>query len=184
MSWLDDAEGVVEHAEEEAAKVADSTNWKPAEGEILKGKLLNGAIVDGDYGPCKILNVETEDGSVVTVWAGNKLLADAVDQQAPAPGKGVVIKYGGMKKPSKPGGREYKLFTLACEESDFEYWLNIQKAFAAEASGPSSFDPVTLGGRNAGLESAWLHALGRTPARRVRLGAWLAIDSPREREAT
>ena len=133
MSWDDDAELLLEKEQADREKLSKTKTWKPDEGEILKGTLLEGKILDGEYGPCHIMNIEDADGEVWTVWAGNKLLKDALLDQAPKPGKGVSIKFDGVKKPAKPGGREYKAFYMACEASDHAYWRGVAQAFAAQS---------------------------------------------------
>ena len=133
MSWDDDAEVLLEKEQADREKLSKTKTWKPEEGDILKGTLLEAKIIDGEYGPCRVLNIEDADGEVWSVWAGNKLLKDAVIEQAPAQGKGVSIKFDGVKQPSKPGGREYKAFYMACEVTDHAYWKEVSDAFYAHA---------------------------------------------------
>jgi len=145
MAWEDDAELLLEKEQEDREKLSDTTTWKPKEGDVLIGTLLEGKILDGEYGPCHIMNIEDKDGKVWTVWAGNKLLKDAVIEQAPKVGKGVSVKFDGMKQPSKPGGREYKAFYMACQESDHGYWKGVQEAFYNQNPDGSTSVPAADG---------------------------------------
>ena len=143
MSWDDDAEVMLEKEQADREKLSSTQTWKPKEGDVLKGKLLEGKIIDGEYGPCKVLNIEDSDGKVWSVWAGNKLLKEAVDAQAPAQGKGVSIKFDGLKQPKRAGGREYGAYYMVVEVSDHEYWANVSRAFYANAE---ALDPAGGGG--------------------------------------
>ncbi len=128
--WIDDAEEMVNQQQQDQAKLGDTTNWNPEEGDILAGTLLEGKIVPTKYGDTHVMFVEDADEKVWMVWCGNTTLKNALLSQAPKPGNGVSIKFDGMKKATKPGGNDYKAFYLACEASDHEYWLEVAQTFA------------------------------------------------------
>ncbi len=111
-SWLDDVEATieVEHAEQEA--IADATTWNPKEGDLLKGKLIGVKYINTKFGWTHLCHIVDNDGKAWDVWCGRTLLKNQLLEQMPALGKGIAIKYHGMKE-----GKEFKYhdYTLSCE---------------------------------------------------------------------
>lgn len=137
-SWLDSADEVIAHEEEQAQKRAEATTWKPHSNDkhpqILKGKLIDGDIASTEYGETRVLTIEDAEGKMWTVWCGGMLLKDAVITQAPKVGAGIIIKHGGLKQPQKEGGREYRMWTMATEASDFAHWKEAKDRLNAAAA--------------------------------------------------
>ncbi len=129
-AWIDDAEAMVNKNQEDESKLENVQQWKPEEGDILAGTLLEGKLISSQYGPLYLMFVEDRDEVVWSVMCGNATLKNALLDQTPKPGNGVSIKFDGMKKATKPGGNDYKAFYLACEASDHEYWLEVAQTFA------------------------------------------------------
>jgi len=137
----DAARKAVEDKEESDSKISDAEVWKPGEGEILVGTLLEAKYVDTSYGPAHLMQIETPEDGVMTVWCSSKMLKDAVLDQAPAVGTWVSIKYGGKKEPKTEGGRAYNAYYMQCGEADFEYWHNLsRKTSNEEASEQTTTD--------------------------------------------
>lgn len=121
--WLDSAEQKMEDAAAVIEKRQGAETWKPKEGDVLQGTLLDGDYyVGGSHGPVHVLTIEDKDGKVWTVWCGSALLVKAMSDEAPKVGKGIRIKFDGKKPPSKPGGYEWNAYYMVAEEADHEYW--------------------------------------------------------------
>jgi hypothetical protein len=151
-AWEDEAEQLMTQAQKDQQELTDTKSWNPEEGDILTGILVSGDKVPTKYGPAKIMNIKDKDGDVWTVWCTPTMLLSQLDDKAPAKGKGVSVKYGGMREPKTVGGNRYKTYTLVVQETDHQYWLEITKAFrlredeAMQSSGSSGhsnapFDP-------------------------------------------
>ena len=124
--WLDGADDVLAEAEKKSEKRAGATTWKPHTNDkhpkVLRGTLIDGDVANTEYGDTVVLTIEDKDDEVWIVWCGAALLKNAVEDNKPAIGKGIVIKEDGLRQPKNPGGREYRMYTMAVEESDPEYW--------------------------------------------------------------
>jgi len=142
-SWLDSVDDRLEKIEAEQDSIQNSKTWEPEPGDVLKGTVVGGAIVPTKFGPAKIVNVlenGEEGGQVFTVWCSRKIIADRLTALAPKPGKGISVKYVGLKQP-KRDGNAFHMYVMDAEESDFQYWDDVQQVFhnREEGSGaPSS----------------------------------------------
>ena len=148
MSDNTDVEALFEKEEADREKIGDAKTWKPKEGDIIHGTLLEGKWVNTKHGDTRVLNVEDKDGQVWAVWASAKMLADELDAKAPKIGSHISIKFSGKKEPKKEGGYSYNLYQLHAPDEDHEYWYNNKRAFhqkteelEAEALGGSHLAP-------------------------------------------
>jgi len=124
--WTGEEEAAAAKAKTE--KLADTKTWRPQkehDGEdlILVGVLIEAKKVSGNYGPTIVLNIEDNDGQVWTVWAGDKVIKDALELEAqPAIGHGIRLVYSGKQPPKKAGGYAYHMWTVVAQERDAELW--------------------------------------------------------------
>ena len=122
-----DGEAAVEKEEEKQSATADATTWKPETDDVLVGTLIDAKFIVGDYGPSLLLNITDKDTKTWAVWAGSKIIREAVREKAPAIGKGISIKYGGKKQPKKAGANAYHVHFVQAEASDEEFWHDLYK---------------------------------------------------------
>lgn len=129
MSWEEESEALAAKEREDAEKANSAVTWKPEPGDSVVGTLIEGFIFQGDYDPCPVMVIEDSDGVVHKVFCGNKVLKESVEAKEPKPGMGVRVTYDGMREPTRPGGRAFKMFTLVVQESDTEYWHDVRRKF-------------------------------------------------------
>ena len=154
--WLDDAEAAIEVEAEEQKALSDSKEWKPKEGDLLKGKLIQGKHIITKYGPTYIINVQDKDGQVWDVWA-KTMIENQLLQQFPAIGKGIAIKFNGMKQ-----GETYKYgeYIMSCEPhrdaDEVAEWAKFWRGLPSQSNDPTDVadrqDAAQTHSQQAGLE--------------------------------
>jgi len=136
-SWLDDAEAAIEteHAEQEA--IGEANTWSPEAGDLLKGKLIGVKYINTKFGWTYLIHVMDAKEQVWDVWCGRTVLKNRLLEEAPALGKGIAIKYHGMKE-----GKEFKFhdYTLSAEPQDADQQKASFAFFHALASAESAED--------------------------------------------
>ncbi len=141
--WLDGVEDRLIKVEEEQSGIENAESWDPEPGDILKGTVIGGKIIPTKYGPAPIINIlkDGEEGSqVFTVWCSRSILRGRLAELAPKPGKGISVKYVGLKQPKKDGNA-FHMYVMDVEESDHEYWRDVQQAYhirETDSGAPSS----------------------------------------------
>lgn len=141
--WLDDDKGL-EKAQTEQEALADAETWTPEPGDVLKGTVLSGRRISSEYGALNIISIVDKDKTIWNVWCGRTILRGLVGELYPKPGKGIKIKYVGLKQPKKTGGNAFHFYVMEVQESDKGYWEDIVSDFetkmlkelAAEAEKP------------------------------------------------
>ena len=116
-SWLEDAEAALDTEAKQQALIGDAKKWDPEPNGLLKGVLLESKYFGTKYGFTWLLHVLDSDSQVWAVWGGRTMLKNAIEDQTPAIGKGIAIRYHGMKE-----GKEFKYhdYTLSCEPQGSE----------------------------------------------------------------
>lgn len=101
--------------ERESYPVWDPRPGKDSEGEdVLAGTVKRRETVAFDWGSSDVVEIETEDGTVRSVWLGPIALRNGFE--GVEVGDLVVIQYHGMKEPKK-GGNPYHHFAVATDKA-------------------------------------------------------------------
>jgi hypothetical protein len=88
--------------------------WKPNEGEILEGVVIEHATTITPFGEAEYIDIRDDKGQIWTVYV-NKILGDQIDAEAVGKGDRIAIKFLGLEK-SKRGNKRYKNYLLAKDD--------------------------------------------------------------------
>jgi hypothetical protein len=88
--------------------------WKPNEGEILEGVVIEHAATITPFGEAEYIDIRDDKGQIWTVYA-NKILGDQIDTESVGKGDRIAIKFLGLEK-SKRGNKKYKNYLLAKDD--------------------------------------------------------------------
>lgn len=93
-------------------------DWKPQHDDMLMGWVTDAMVVMGTkWGEVGLAVVtERESKRKIGVWLSRSVLRGLFNEQRPAPGSAVVIRYIG-KKVSPSSGRTYHRYTMRTETS-------------------------------------------------------------------
>jgi hypothetical protein len=102
--------------------------WEYEEGDVLIGTVLQLGTYSGDYGTCRTVVVEPEEGTTeegngdaanepLLFYASAKTAADELDNSDVAVGDRIGIQYHGMRE-AKGSGNKYHLFRIGVEKAD------------------------------------------------------------------
>jgi len=120
MSWFDEAQEEIELESSMAKQINDATEWRPEEGDTLKGTLLQVDAVITRYGTAfKIYVSEHATGEVFQVFASHSMLKEELLAHAPSVGKGLVIRYDG-KAEGEYGKQTYYVVVERIADPDDE----------------------------------------------------------------
>ena len=91
--------------------------WKPQEegpGSEIAGRVVAVDEVEGNWGKKPVLTLETPEGER-TVWASHSVLRSKLEEQPPAPGARILIRYEGTN--TSAAGHEYHVYELAVDST-------------------------------------------------------------------
>ena len=134
---------------DESAKTAEKEanaevypTWKWDDTPEFKGTLVDVKVQGTKDGRINFLATveQYKTGDTFVIWIGDSpfMLKDNMEKAAPKKGSRIYINYSG-KRPTKDGSREYRVFSVIAETSDFDWWLELAKAKAAAAADPMGF---------------------------------------------
>jgi hypothetical protein len=81
--------------------------WKPQEGEILVGTILQYDTGESTFGPVHTCIIETEEGERLSLWLSSTVLLSQFRRYRPKIGERIGIKYQG--KDQAKGYHRYRL---------------------------------------------------------------------------
>ena len=157
MSWFDDAEKQMDEREQEEVLREKQRKWKPEEeGDTLLGILTQAKTTpDTGYGVgllciVKDMKEKDEDGDPIQweVWGSGVVLRNELFDQAPALGKGIMIRYAG--KQEGQSGFSYSKYYVEVEKDkngipfqDRQLWDKLHREYEMnrESDAPA-VDPV------------------------------------------
>ena len=121
-----------EAAEKATEEREPSKNWNKGvkEDDMLAGTLERGdkVWIESRGEPTYLMEIrDHETNELNTVWCSSYMLNEAVIEKAPAQGSLVVVQYHG--KEQIKSGRSMHVFTVEVERKDFDYWLDIDRAY-------------------------------------------------------
>ena len=129
-------------AAEAEANAIEYPTWKWDDTPEFKGVLVDVRVQGTKDGRINFLATVEQDqtGDTFVIWIGDSpfMLKDNFEKAAPKKGTKIYVNYSG-KKPTKDGSREYRVFSVFAETSDFDWWLELAKAKAAAAADPMGF---------------------------------------------
>jgi len=102
--------------EEQRNKEYETQFWKPTEGEILEGKVVEMGDTITEYGDAEYLDIETADGKKYTVFL-NSVLRKLVVEEDVKVDDHIAIKYLGLMQ-SKKKNRKFKDYVLVKDDSE------------------------------------------------------------------
>lgn len=165
MGWLDDAEAGLEADSMVTKALAEAEDWKPDEGDVIAGTLVEGRNINTKYGPTYIMAVKTEDDEIVNVWCGSKMLRQALLLAMPAVGGGVIVKYEGKTEGKKNNWHQYYMNAephadAAAFEKWSAFWIHLERVSAASATEKKTVVPIdpAFNGSATGTSQAELEA--------------------------
>lgn len=112
--------------------------WKPDEGAILQGTLVQRKILPTatDKGYSRMIVVEEEgvsddEGNPQrwTVWCSSKALEDAIVEYAPAIGSLIAIQFHGKVPLKSDPSRSFNRYTMRVQEEDHAGWQDMWTRF-------------------------------------------------------
>jgi hypothetical protein len=121
-SW--DGTDEIAAEKERLEKLENQKTWKPEEGEVLLGTLIEAKVVNTDHGESLLVNVNDDDGQTWTVWCGTKVLRESMLDKAPKIGSRLRIEFEGTRQPASSKGRPFKMHYVSAQEEDHEWWAN------------------------------------------------------------
>ena len=124
----------------EAAKDTEKAEtWRPEPGDMLAGTLVRGDRIMTARGDSRIMVIHDEETDKDwTVWCSGKMLLDAVLEKAPAEGSLIVVEFHGKFPVQSNPSYSFNKYTVIVDETDFEYWDQIDKRFRRKAQANES----------------------------------------------
>lgn len=95
MSWLDDAETMMEMEAAKGREVEAAAEWKPDAGETLIGTVLKIGAVITKFGLALKVWVRDQEGDVYQVFGSASMFKEEFLAEAPAVDMGIAIRYDG-----------------------------------------------------------------------------------------
>lgn len=88
----------------------EAVGWRPEPGEKLTGVIVDISEGSSDYGTYPLLEVQADDGRVVSVHAFHTVLKNELASKKPNVGDRIGIKYVGI-----PAGKRYETYRVVLE---------------------------------------------------------------------
>ena len=100
--------------------VTEKGGWRPSEGETITGRVVDIDVTTGAYGPYPVVDVELEDGTVVSVHAFHDQLRRRLKSRGAQVGETVSITYRGRVGDGAQDAHLYDVF-VGGEPKRFDY---------------------------------------------------------------